>query len=160
MNISIPIPFSESKLHFGTVWANLTSTDNDTGLSSARVGALAVRVADGDTVKGASAFALGKAMPTPVDPIDAAATAADDDELILAKHKIERLEKEVSARDNQLQTIKAGIKERVPADYQPTTGTKPQPKAATDPVTEDAPPAASNDFAGLSEAQLMSMSFD
>lgn len=105
MNISIPIPFSEDKIHFGTVWATLRSTDENTGLNSARVGALALRVANGDTVHGASAFALGKAMDDSSDAIDAAASAADDSELILANQKIARLQEEVTCRDNRIQQL-------------------------------------------------------
>jgi hypothetical protein len=118
---------------------------------------------NGETTSWSRMFGSGVAVNNTVDVAveEAVEAAPDDDKLILAKHKIERLEKEVSARDNRIQTIKAGVQERVPSDYQPTTGIKPQaPAKAPDPVTEDAPPVASDDFAGLSEAQLMSMSFD
>lgn len=100
---------------------------------------LMIKHDNGETTSWSRMFGSGVAVNATNVAVEVAVEAAPDDD------------KEPEAPD-------AGVKERVPADYQPTTGTKPQPKA--DPVTEDAPPAASDDFAGLSEAQLMSMSFD
>jgi len=158
------------RLRLDTVWATLSSTTKGTdkydNVQDARVGALALRVVGKENNVLAAAFTgLGGGME-PHATSDMAMARREIANLTEHNAQLEdAVEAAVEAAPEEAPEPQVGLKKetKVSADFQPTTGIKPkgeaQPQPAADPDPEDVAPS-SKDFSNLSEAELMSMTFE
>jgi hypothetical protein len=165
----LTIPFTETQVHLGTVWATLSSTtkgtDKDDNVQDTRVGAVAIRLVEDNKVVATTVTGIGAGME-PHATSDMAMARREIHNLTEHNAQLEEVvEAAVEAAPDDTPEPQVGLKleTKVPADFQPTTGIKPkgkaQPQPAADPEPEDDAPS-SNDFSNLTEAQLMSMTFE